>query len=140
MSQIENFTTLEAWNFLKNYKSSYLVDVRTIAEWSFVGVPNLESINKQLIQIEWMQYPKMNINPYFKEQYEKNIEINNPELHVFFICRSGGRSLEAAKYIAQFGKNHYYNVIDGFEGNMDSQAQRNNKDGWKFNKLPWSQS
>ena len=47
---------------------------------------------------------------------------------------------EAAKYIAQFGKNHYYNVIDGFEGNMDSQAQRNNKDGWKFNKLPWSQS
>src|SRR5690606_36029919 len=91
-----------------------LVDVRTEAEWTFVGVPDLSATGKQPVLVQWQLYPSMQLNGQFVEQLRK---AGLTPLHrLYFICRSGARSLAAAQAAQAAGFPHAFNVADGFEG------------------------
>ena len=134
---ISNITSIECFNKLLEISNSYLIDVRTKPEWEFIGVPDLSSLNKQIILISWHIYPEMKINSFFEEQIVKSNLKKNDEL--FLICRSGKRSFQAAELLISCGYHYCYNVVDGFEGNKNSLSQRSTINGWKYNNLSWKQ-
>ena len=121
-------TPVEAWRLLQDLPGTRLVDVRTHAEWQFVGVvPGAELI-------EWQTYPLMARNPRFLEQLRSKVD---PEAVVLFLCRSGVRSHEAAALAAAHGYAEAYNIQEGFEGDRDENQQRGRRWGWKAAGLPW---
>jgi rhodanese-related sulfurtransferase len=135
---------LDVWNILANDDSSVLVDVRSAAEWSFVGVPDLTDLGKAPIQVEWARFPGMVPNEEFAKEVLDALGGAAPA-HVFFLCRSGVRSLSAARTMAQVfaeqGKQvTCVNVQEGFEGDLNAQRHRGIASGWKARKLPWKQS
>ena len=114
-----------------------LVDVRTDAEWNFVGLADLGTIGKQPVLIPWQIYPSMQVNGHFADQLHK---AGLTPLHrIYFICRSGARSLAAGQAAQAAGFPHAYNVADGFEGPVDPQGHRGVVAGWKADGLPWRQ-
>jgi glyoxylase-like metal-dependent hydrolase (beta-lactamase superfamily II)/rhodanese-related sulfurtransferase len=107
-----------------------LVDVRTDAERAWVGfVPGA-------LAVAWKQWPGMAMNPDFDAQLKAAVP---PGKKVLLLCRSGVRSVAAAKRATELGL-MAYNILEGFEGDPDEQAQRNRRGGWRFNGLPWRQS
>lgn len=107
-----------------------LVDVRTKAEWDYVGrVPDA-------VMIEWQSYPASQLNPDFLNQLQEQVD---KEVPVMFLCRSGARSNSAARAAAQAGYSRSYNVLQGFEGDKNSEGHRNSVGGWRFAGLPWVQ-
>ncbi len=148
MSDALNSTVLEAtpqetWDALATDPSAVLVDVRTIAEWDYIGLPVLESLGKEVLMVEWMEFPKMTRNDYFAEELLSQFGDKDPSA-IYFICRSGIRSNYAAKCllskIAGSGRNiKCFNVLEGFEGDHDEHKHRGTVNGWKVRGLPWSQ-
>lgn len=114
-----------------------LVDVRTLPEWTFVGVPDLAELKKKPIFAAWQIYPAMQQNPAFAEQVRAGGADEKTPL--LFICRSGNRSKAAAIAMTQEGYDKCYNVADGFEGPAGDDNHRGTKAGWKAAKLPWIQ-
>ncbi|MFZ4623522.1 MAG: rhodanese-like domain-containing protein [Rhodoferax sp.] len=107
-----------------------LVDVRTEAELAWVGfVPGA-------IPIPWKQWPGMAMNPQFDEVLQAAVPKGKK---VLFLCRSGVRSIAAAKRATELGL-QAYNILEGFEGDPNEQAQRGQRGGWRGNGLPWRQS
>lgn len=135
--KVTNLFSFEAWEKLKA-TSNYLIDTRTKEEIAFVGIPDLEGLSSHYLSLELAFYPGMKINDKFIDILKSTIE--NKEQELFFICRSGVRSAMASELAANSGYTNCYNIIDGFEGELDSNSQRNNIAGWKFNKLPWKQN
>ena len=134
---IKNISSRECFEKLSIEVNSQLIDVRTKPEWIYVGVPDLSSINKKVIFISWKVYPEMGTNKFFENQIlESNIKKND---NLYFICRSGQRSHDAAKFLDSRSFSNCFNVIDGFEGNLNHERQRASIDGWQFNNLPWKQ-
>ena len=134
---IQCISSKQCFERLSEESSSYLVDVRTKPEWLFVGLPDLQSLNKQTICVSWHMYPEMEINENFKSEIlESGI---NKQDTIFLICRSGNRSCDAAEFLASRGFTNCFNVIDGFEGQNDLNYQRSAINGWKYYKLPWKQ-
>ncbi len=127
----------KAWQILKDRQDSYLVDVRTAAEWHYVGGPNLKPVGKDVIKVEWRLLPTMERNPNFINDVRKMIDNMNAE--IFFLCRTGGRSQEAAIEMTKAGYLNSYNIAFGFEGDLDNSSQRGKTSGWKAEKLPWRQ-
>ena len=127
----------EAWDTVKNNKDCFLVDCRTAAEWSLVGVPDLDSIGKQVFFIEWQTYPSMEKNPRFLNDISET-EINK-DSKIIFLCRSGARSRSAAEFLTSQGYNNCFNCSEGFEGIHNEYGHRSKTNGWKFHKLPWKQ-
>jgi rhodanese-related sulfurtransferase len=127
----------EAWELLKAEPAAQLVDVRTRPEWTFVGIPDLDSIGKKPILLAWQAYPAMQINPAFAEELRR--VVSSPEAPLLFICRSGARSRAAAETMAAAGYRRCYNVAEGFEGQVDVEGHRGRKAGWKAAGLPWNQ-
>lgn len=122
----------EAYELLQQSPAAKLVDVRTRAEWDWVGrIPGA-------IEIELLSYPGNRPNPEFVQELERaaDMDKNDPLL---FICRSGGRSHNAAMLAHQAGY-QAYNVLEGFEGDKDASGHRNTKGGWRAAGLPWVQS
>jgi rhodanese-related sulfurtransferase len=117
--------------------NAQLVDVRTDAEWNFVGLPDLQQAGKETALIQWQVYPGMAVNASFVDNL-KRIGLT-PDHHIYFICRSGARSLAAAQAALQAGFPHVYNVADGFEGPVDADGHRGSTAGWKASGLPWRQ-
>ena len=106
-----------------------LVDVRTDAEREWVGfVPGA-------VALAWKHWPAMALNPAFDEGLKTAVPAGKK---VVFLCRSGVRSIAAAKRAAQTGF-EAYNILEGFEGDADEQNQRGKKGGWRFHGLPWRQ-
>lgn len=134
---VQNVPPGQTWDALKAGPEAQLVDVRTDAEWNFVGVPDLSSAGKQTVLIPWQVYPAMERNQAFEEQLRKTGL--TPEHHIYFICRSGVRSLAAAEAARAAGFPNVYNVTDGFEGPPDAAAHRGSTAGWKADGLPWRQ-
>lgn len=121
----------EAYEILQSAPGSKLVDVRTRAELDWVGyIPGAANI-------EWVIYPGMKPNPHFLAQMEQQVD---KESLLLFICRSGMRSHHAAAAATQNGFSDCYNVLEGFEGDMDSDNHRNTLTGWRIAGLPWEQS
>jgi len=126
-----------AWQGLVDGPAAVLVDVRTKAEWGYVGGPDLSTLKRRVIQVEWQQFPTGAHNPRFAEEVAANGI--RPEHPVYLICRSGIRSRAAAELLAELGYTTY-NVAYGFEGQLDPNGHRGTVNGWKVDKLPWKQS
>ncbi|MDQ4061880.1 MAG: rhodanese-like domain-containing protein [Pseudomonadota bacterium] len=131
----------QAWEGLKA-PDAHLVDVRTRAEWTFVGVPDLSPLGKEPLFIEWQSYPSMAVAGDFVERLAAHLAAEGVprDAPLYFICRSGGRSQAAAMAMAQAGFGRCYNVADGFEGRLDPARHRGSVEGWKAAGLPWIQS
>ncbi len=129
---IENLNPEKSWEFLQKNPSAVMVDVRTAIEHSFVGHP------PEAIHIAWKEFPEMHLNTHFVAQVEENI--TNKENPILLLCRSGQRSLAAAKMLEVAGYQALINIQEGFEGSLDNKKHRGNIDGWKFHDLPWTQS
>lgn len=138
MNYASDISPVDAYEILKNEPNSFLIDVRTLPEWQFSGVPNLELIGKKAQTISWVFYPKMDLNNDFAEQVTKIVPDKNTKL--FFMCKIGGRSLDAAIKMANLGYKNCYNVIGGFEGDVNEEGQRGKINGWKGAGLPWYQN
>ncbi len=127
----------EAWEAVRNDPRAMLVDVRTDAEWNFVGVPDLSEAGKGAVLIPWQTYPTMAVNGAFAEALRKAGA--TPEAPLYFICRSGARSMAAAQAAQAAGFPSAHNVADGFEGPVDGEGHRGTVAGWKAEGLPWRQ-
>lgn len=120
----------EAYDLWQLAPGARLVDVRTRAEWDWVGrIPGA-------VEIEWNQYPGGVRNPHFLAELKKQVD---PEALLMFICRSGVRSIAAAAAASEAGYTNCYNVLEGFEGDKDANGQRNRIGGWRKTGLPWHQ-
>ena len=136
MSYAGNVDPSDAYSALKSDADAVLVDVRTSAEWSYVGVPDLSQIGKRVIPLEWQRFPDGALNKSFVEQLR---EAGVGEgVTIYFLCRSGVRSAAAAEVATAAGLGPAYNVSDGFEGPLDRQGHRT-VGGWKVAGLPWRQ-
>lgn len=113
------------------------MDVRTQPEWSFVGVPDLQPLQKRVAFISWQAYPDMMRNPNFEKEVA-SLGVS-PDTPILFLCRSGARSRAAAMAMTAKGYNKCYNVAEGFEGNLDAEQHRGRVSGWKAAGLPWKQ-
>lgn len=127
----------DAFELIKNDPSSLLVDVRTSAEWHYVGYPDLRSVGKNVTLLSWRELPEMDVNSSFVNELFR--QIPDKEAKICFLCRTGGRSQEAAIFATKNGYSNCYNIAYGFEGELDSKNHRGNINGWKADKLPWRQ-
>ncbi len=132
----------EAWQLLKDNPKAQLVDVRTTAEWSFVGLPDLSSLNRQVHCVEWQSFPSMATNPDFVAGASRAVEGAGAgkDAPVLFLGRSGARSRAAAIAMTGAGYAQAYNVAGGFEGDLDPSRHRGSTNGWKAQGLPWKQT
>lgn len=138
---IDDIDVKEVWERLKSDPGSQMIDVRTQAEWAFVGVPDLSPLGKQLLCVEWQQFPGGQPNQSFTSQLESGFSDLGvgKETELFFICRSGQRSLHSAETLAAAGYRACHNVAGGFEGPLDNHGHRGSVAGWKAAGLPWHQ-
>lgn len=139
--KIEDVPVDETWARLTADKGAVLVDVRTRAEWTFVGLPDLSTLNKRVMTIEWQTFPDNRIDPEFVEKLNKLLVGAGvaKDAEVFFVCRSGARSRSAAAAMADAGYTRCRNVAEGFEGPLDADQRRGQVAGWKAAGLPWRQ-
>jgi rhodanese-related sulfurtransferase len=137
MPGVPDVTPAATWEALTQDPAAALIDVRTDAEWNFVGVPDLAEAGKQVVLIPWQVYPSMQVNGAFAEHLRK--AGLNPESKLYFICRSGVRSLAAGQAAQAAGFPLAYNVAGGFEGPVDAEGHRGQVAGWKADGLPWLQ-
>lgn len=122
-------TPTETYDVLQGAESAVLIDVRTKAELELVGkVP-------EVANIEWASYPGMVANPDFAQQLQAQVDQSSV---VIFMCRTGGRSHNAAALAASLGYNQAYNMLEGFEGEANAERQRTLINGWRHADLPWS--
>ena len=133
-----------AWELLGEDPTAILVDVRTKSEWAFVGVPDLSSLGRRLLQVEWAQLPNMSQNPRFVGEVMEQLGDTLPGTFLF-LCRSGVRSDAGARAVkahldAMGQRAECVNVLGGFEGDLDEHAHRGCVNGWKCAGLPWRQS
>ena len=117
-----------AWKWLQGGEA-VLVDVRTDAEREWVGkVPGA-------VAVAWKQWPTMALNPDFDAQLRAAVTAGKK---VVLLCRSGVRSVAAAQRATGLGI-EAYNILEGFEGDVDANGQRGNLGGWRKRGLPWHQ-
>jgi rhodanese-related sulfurtransferase len=116
--------------------------VRTLAEWNFVGLPDLSGVNRQALCVEWQSFPSMALNPDFVTQASSALTAAGANLHtpVMFLCRSGARSRAAAMAMTRAGFEKSFNIAGGFEGDLDEARHRGQNNGWKAAGLPWKQA
>ena len=127
----------EAWDILEKDPKAVLVDVRTHAEWAYVGLPDVSTIGKDLHMISWILFPKGEVNTEFTDDLED--QVPDKDATVLFLCRSGVRSIAAAEAATAAGYGKAYNILNGFEGDKDGDQHRGTVGGWKVEGLPWVQ-
>ncbi len=120
---VKQVTPTQALEMLQNHQT-LLVDVRTEQELPDAGQPDLSSIGGESILIPWRLAPDFEANPHFAEEFQAKAK---PEQTILFICKSGGRSFEAAQLAMQLGYDQSYNIVGG----MDAER------GWKASNLAW---
>jgi rhodanese-related sulfurtransferase len=135
-------SVIDAYSMLEEDESAVLVDVRTKAEWTYVGAPDLSDIGKEALFVEWQEFPSMKIAPDFAARLlnilrAREVSATAP---ILFLCRSGARSRAAAIALTQAGQGRCYNIAEGFEGPLDDKRKRGAVGGWKASGLPWAQS
>lgn len=134
---VEDITPSKTWEALRSDPDAVLVDVRTDAEWNFVGLADLSEAGKQPLLISWQVYPTMQVNGSFAEHLRK--AGLTPLNKIYFLCRSGARSLAAAQAAQASGFSQAFNISDGFEGPPDAEGHRGTIAGWKAEGMPWRQ-
>ncbi len=134
---VENIGPTATWQALREDPHAQLVDVRTDAEWNYVGVPDLSAAGKQPVLIAWQNFPSMQVNQGFLDALRKAGA--TPDMNLYFLCRSGARSMAAAQAAIGAGFANSFNIFDGFEGPPDEEGHRGTVAGWKAEGLPWQQ-
>ncbi len=132
-----DLSPVKAWELLGQDGDAKLIDVRTEAEWRYVGLPDLGAIGRQAGLIEWQRYPSMSQNENFIAELAEAAPSKSAP--VLFLCRSGARSRSAAMAATAAGYQAAYNVAEGFEGDLDQDGRRGRANGWKVAGLPWRQ-
>ncbi|MCH6566447.1 MAG: rhodanese-like domain-containing protein [Proteobacteria bacterium] len=136
---VTHLSAEKAWDLIQKEPKVAFIDVRSDMEYLFIGHP-LGSVN-----IPWIEEPNWEVNPHFVRDVRKLVlggVIDSPEHHsvpVLLICRSGNRSDEAGKLLVENGFKRVYNIVQGFEGELDDNHQRGTIAGWRFDNLPWEQ-
>ncbi|ANI37786.1 rhodanese-like domain-containing protein [Mycolicibacterium vaccae] len=140
MSYAGDITPEQAWTLLSENPDAVLVDCRTEAEWRFVGVPDLSELRRDVVYIEWNRTDGSRNDHFVDDLVDKlGAAGSGAERPVAFLCRSGNRSIGAAEAATEAGLGPAYNILDGFEGNLDERGHRGGT-GWKAVGLPWTQS
>ena len=137
VSYAGDVTPEEAWALLNENPEAVLVDCRTAAEWRFVGVADLSSLDRDVVYVEWNRADGARNDGFIDDLVASGIAPGDRT--VVFLCRSGNRSIPAAQAATAAGIAPSYNMLDGFEGNLDDQGHRGGS-GWKAVGLPWRQS
>lgn len=127
----------QAWDLLASNPDAVLVDVRTSAEWQWVGAADLSGLGRRALGIEWVTSAGEPNQRFVDQLAEAGVD---PEAPVLFLCRSGGRSASAAQVATAAGYRTAYNVAEGFEGDPDAEGHRGTVNGWKVAGLAWRQS
>ena len=139
LDAVNHISPLKAWDLIQKEPKVAFIDVLSDMEYLFIGHP-LGSVN-----IPWIEEPNWEVNPHFVRDVRKLVlggVIDSPEHHsvpVLLICRSGNRSDEAGKLLVENGFKRVYNIVQGFEGELDDNHQRGTIAGWRFDNLPWEQ-
>ncbi len=138
----ENVSVVDTWKRLSENTRAVLIDVRTRAEWSYVGVPDLTPLGKQTLLVEWQTFPDGRLNPAFVTDLSRLLDESGTgkDADLYFICRSGARSQMAAQAMMKAGYASCFNVAEGFEGPLDEAGHRGQRAGWQAQGLPWVQS
>jgi rhodanese-related sulfurtransferase len=122
-------TPQQAWA-LHTAGEAVLVDVRTAEERKFVGhVPDT-------LHVAWATGTSFTRNPRFVRELESKA---GKDAVIVLLCRSGNRSAQAAEAAAKAGFATVFNVLEGFEGDLDEAGRRGTRNGWRFHDLPWIQ-
>ncbi len=132
---VAELSLADAWSMLGSNDQAVLIDVRSAAEWNFVGIPSLDSLGRSPRLVEWTTFPTGQPNPDFLTNAADGLEQDQP---VLFLCRSGVRSGAAARAFDAVGFSSTFNVSAGFEGDLDNDGHR--RGGWKHEGLPWVQA
>lgn len=127
---MEHLEPKAAYEFLHKTPDAIFIDCRSEMEFLFVGHP------AGAIHVAWNDGPNWDVNPDFVSHVKKATSVNRP---VILICRSGNRSLDAGRALEEAGFTKVYNVLHGFEGELDENHHRGAKTGWRFDGLPWEQ-
>jgi len=132
----------DAWEGLAGSPDAALIDVRSKAEWVYVGVPVLSSVGKKTLLVEWDDFSTGTLVPDFIGRLKATLAENGvPDgASLYFICRSGNRSRNAAIAATAAGHPNCFNIEFGFEGRLDPERHRNTPGSWKAEGLPWVQS
>ncbi|TCV86332.1 rhodanese-like domain-containing protein [Sulfurirhabdus autotrophica] len=128
---MQHLTPKQAFELLQSKPEAVFIDVRSEMEYLFVGHP------EGSILIPWVDAPDWEINPHFVSHVKTAASINRP---VVLICRSGRRSIDAGEALEKAGLKEVYNVLHGFEGDLNEQHHRNLTNGWRHDNLPWGQT
>jgi rhodanese-related sulfurtransferase len=138
---IIEITPHDAFEVLKTDANSVLIDTRTFEEINFVGFVDPSSFGNRMIILPWLLYPEMQENPDFAHALEESLKgLNlNSQTKLLFICRSGARSHSAGLHSINLGYKNCYNIVHGFEGDLNAGAHRGKVNGWKASHLPWRQ-
>ncbi|TDZ96252.1 hypothetical protein CCUG60885_02395 [Mycobacteroides salmoniphilum] len=136
-----DITPEAAWALLTENPEAVLVDVRTSAEWKWVGVPDLTELGRDVVYIEWVRSNGERNEQFLEELAAAGVTgpSDGDSRPVVFLCRSGNRSIGSAELATEAGITPSYNVLDGFEGNLDENRHRGGV-GWRAIGLPWRQS
>lgn len=126
----------DAWAMMADDPSAVLVDVRTVAEWNFVGLPDLAGLGREVVTIEWNRLDGTHNDAFTDQLAAAGVPTDAP---VLFLCRSGARSDAAASAAASEGWAAPHNIVGGFEGDKDEAGHRGTVNGWKVAGLPWRQ-
>lgn len=142
-NSVSNCDPSTAWEQLKIDSNAVLVDVRSLPEWNFVGVPNLAELSRDVLLVEWRTFPGMQMNQSFSAELVEKMPTESPT-QIFFICRSGARSMDAARHMADYFTSKgqsvaCINVDEGFEGDLNAERHRGGQNGWKACGLSWQQ-
>jgi rhodanese-related sulfurtransferase len=123
----------QAHEFLRANADALFIDCRSEMEYLFVGHP----VGAQ--HVAWNDGPDWDINPHFVGQVKRLAGTNHATRAIVLICRSGNRSQEAGETLERHGFARVYNVLHGFEGELNEKHQRNQLAGWRREGLPWEQ-
>jgi rhodanese-related sulfurtransferase len=130
---MEHLDSNEAFAFLKDNPDALFIDCRSEMEYLFVGHP------LGALHVAWNDGQDWEVNPHFVGQVKKLSGTSHTARPIVLICRSGNRSLEAGEALERGGFTRVYNVLHGFEGELDEKHHRNARTGWRFDGLPWEQ-
>ena len=143
MSYNADLSPSQAWAMMEEAPSdTVIVDVRTQAERSFVGLPATTQAMQPVVLQEWQMYSTMSVDPMFVGSLARQLSglSLGKDANLCFLCRSGVRSMAAASAMASEGHPNAFNITGGFEGDPDAHGHRGTKNGWKAEGLPWRQS
>jgi rhodanese-related sulfurtransferase len=130
---MEHLTPTQAHQYLTENPNAVFIDCRSEMEFMFVGHP------VGAMMVPWYDGAEWDLNPHFVGQVKKLAGANFQNRPIVLICRSGNRTIEAGETLEKNGFKHVFNVLHGFEGDLDENHHRNSKNGWRVAGLPWQQ-